>query len=133
MKKMNKFVPQRKTFSEHYGSFEAWSVTRFYKVQPLEFLRLNLVESSLDSSKLSTKKILPLGKIILFLKKIFFGGHRRVSLNSGQAMLTMVVFFMFLSAAIVFGVISPILKQISIAKQLLFSTQSYYLSESGLE
>ena len=55
------------------------------------------------------------------------------NLESGQVMLTMVVFFMFASMVVVFGVINPILKQVEVSKNLVISKESYYLSNSSLE
>ncbi|MBA3733350.1 hypothetical protein H0W91_03170 [Patescibacteria group bacterium] len=57
----------------------------------------------------------------------------KINLESGQVMLTMVVFSMFASIAIVFGVINPILKQVAISKDFVRSKESFYLAESGLE
>ncbi len=57
----------------------------------------------------------------------------RKKFNSGQAMLTMVVFFMFASIVVVFGIINPILKEAAISKNLVSSYQSYYTAQSGLE
>ncbi len=53
--------------------------------------------------------------------------------KSGQAMLTMVIFFMFASIVIVFGIINPILKEAAISKNLVRSYQSFYTAQSGLE
>lgn len=53
--------------------------------------------------------------------------------QSGQVMLTLIVFFMFASITIVFGIINPILKQVSIGKNLTLSTGSHFLSQSSLE
>ncbi len=51
----------------------------------------------------------------------------------GQAMLTVVIFFLFASMVTVFGIINPILKQSAISKNLVHSEESYYTSEGGLE
>ncbi len=59
--------------------------------------------------------------------------NRRINLQSGQVMLTIVLFAMLASLAIVFGVISPVLKQATISKDFVRSRESYYLAESGLE
>lgn len=48
-------------------------------------------------------------------------------------MLISVVFFLFLSATIVFGIASPILKQVRISQDLIRSKESYYLAEGTLE
>jgi hypothetical protein len=48
-------------------------------------------------------------------------------------MITIVVFFLFASMVIVFGIITPILKQVSIAKTLVFSKEGYYLANASLE
>ncbi|MFA5888667.1 MAG: choice-of-anchor R domain-containing protein [Candidatus Paceibacterota bacterium] len=53
--------------------------------------------------------------------------------NKGAAMLIAVIFFLFTSMTIVFGIISPILKQATISKEVVFSKESYYLAEGALE
>lgn len=53
--------------------------------------------------------------------------------TSGQVMLVLVVIFLFVSMAIVFGVINPILKQVAITRSVLNSQESFYLAESSLE
>jgi hypothetical protein len=59
--------------------------------------------------------------------------NKKNKLNRGQAMLTMVVFFMFASMTMVFGVINPILKQVAVSKNLVISKESYYLANSSIE
>lgn len=48
-------------------------------------------------------------------------------------MMTMVIFFMFASMAVVYGVVNPILKQVEVSKNLVISKESYYLANSSLE
>lgn len=62
-------------------------------------------------------------------------GHRNKKINyqSGQVMLTLVVFAMFASMAIVFGIVNPVLKQVAISKDFFHSRESYYSANSGLE
>jgi hypothetical protein len=55
------------------------------------------------------------------------------NLKKGQVMLTTVIFFLFASMVIVFGIINPILKQVAISKDLEKSYSSYYLANSALE
>ncbi len=58
---------------------------------------------------------------------------KQTKLNKGQVMLTVVLFFMFASMTIVFGIINPILKQVTIAKNMTVSRGSYFLAQSSLE
>ncbi len=58
---------------------------------------------------------------------------KKISRKSGQVMLTVVVFFMFASMTIVFGVINPILKQVAVGNTLVSSNGSYFLAQSALE
>ena len=53
--------------------------------------------------------------------------------NKGAAMLITVVLFLFLSMTIVIGIISPILKQASISKNIIYSKESFYLAEGAIE
>ncbi len=59
--------------------------------------------------------------------------QKRNTGQNGQVMLTMVVFFMFASMTIVFGIINPIVKQVATAKNLTKSNGSYFLAQSALE
>jgi len=53
--------------------------------------------------------------------------------NKGAAMLIAVIFFLVASTTIVFGIVSPILKQATISKNIITSKESYYLASSALE
>ena len=53
--------------------------------------------------------------------------------NSGQAMIISVIFFLFISMAIILGLISPVAREFKIARDLISSKQSYFLAESGIE
>ncbi len=53
--------------------------------------------------------------------------------DKGAAMLISVVLFLFVSMTIILGVVSPILKQAAISKNIITSKGSFYLSESGIE
>jgi len=53
--------------------------------------------------------------------------------NGGQAALTAVIFFLFISLAVVFGAAAPALKEMKISKELLSSKESYFFSEGALE
>jgi len=61
--------------------------------------------------------------------------NKRSSFNSqnGQAVLTIVVFLLSIGMSIVYGVVSPTLKQSAIAENFIQSSQSYVTSESGIE
>lgn len=48
-------------------------------------------------------------------------------------MMTLVIFFMFASAAVAFGVVNPILKQVEVSKNLTISKESFYVASSALE
>src|SRR5436189_262835 len=58
---------------------------------------------------------------------------RHIKNNGGQVMLTVVLFFMFASMTIVFGIINPILKQVTIAKNMSVTRGSYFLAQSSIE
>ena len=53
--------------------------------------------------------------------------------QSGAAMLISVVFFLFISLAIVFGLVSPTVREFKISNDLVLSRQSLFLSESVIE
>jgi hypothetical protein len=58
---------------------------------------------------------------------------KKINNQSGAAMLISVVFFLFISLAISFGLVSPSVRQFKIATDLMRSDQSYFLAESGVE
>lgn len=53
--------------------------------------------------------------------------------NRGQAIIIAVVFFLFISMAIVFGSTYPILQELSASNDFLNSKKSFYLAEAGIE
>ncbi len=61
--------------------------------------------------------------------------NKRININnqSGQAVLTVVVFLLSIGMSIVYGVVSPTLKQSAVAENFIQSSQSYVTSESGIE
>ncbi len=58
---------------------------------------------------------------------------RNSNLQSGQAMLLAVLFFLAITTTIVMGTATPILKQVKISNDTLESKLSYYLAEAALE
>lgn len=44
-----------------------------------------------------------------------------------------VVFFLFISLAVMFGMVNPTLTETKLARSLAYSSQSYFLSEGGIE
>jgi hypothetical protein len=57
----------------------------------------------------------------------------KIKKNKGQAMLISVIFFLFISLAIIAGLVSPSLREFRIANDLIKSHQSLFLSESAVE
>src|SRR3989344_2622065 len=57
----------------------------------------------------------------------------KIKKNSGQAMLISVIFFIFISLAIISGLVSPTVREFKIANDLIRSRQSLVLAESGSE
>ncbi|MEK7572329.1 MAG: hypothetical protein AAB493_00520 [Patescibacteria group bacterium] len=53
--------------------------------------------------------------------------------QSGAAMLVFIVFFLFISLAIIFGLVSPSIREFKNANMNLDSKKSFFLAESGLE
>jgi hypothetical protein len=58
---------------------------------------------------------------------------KKINTQSGAAMLLSVIFFLFISLAIVFGLVSPSIREFRIASDSLKSRQSFFLSESVVE
>ncbi len=58
---------------------------------------------------------------------------KKVKKNSGAAMLVSVVFFLFISLAIISGLVSPTVREFKNSNDLIKSHQSQSLSESGVE
>jgi hypothetical protein len=54
-------------------------------------------------------------------------------LDSGQAVLIAVIFFMIISITVIFGFAVPIVSQARIASDLIKSHQGFFLAEAGLE
>jgi len=59
--------------------------------------------------------------------------ERKINNQSGAAMLIVVVFFVFISLAIISGLVSPSIREFKISTDALRSRQSFFLSESGVE
>jgi len=59
--------------------------------------------------------------------------NKKIKKNSGAAMLISVLFFLFISLAIISGLVSPSVREFKIASNLVKSRQSHLLSESGVE
>src|SRR3990167_6822540 len=59
--------------------------------------------------------------------------NKKIKRNSGAAMLISVVFFLFISLAIIAGLVSPTVREFKNASVNLNSKKSYFLSESGSE
>lgn len=57
----------------------------------------------------------------------------KINYQSGAAMLISVIFFLFISLAIILGLVSPTVREFKIANDLNKSSQSLFLSESGVE
>ncbi len=53
--------------------------------------------------------------------------------RSGQAMLTALLFFTFISTAIIFGIVNPIIKQVRMSLDVLKSKESFFLAEAATE
>jgi len=58
---------------------------------------------------------------------------KKIKRNEGAAMLIIVVFFLFISLAIITGLVSPTVREFRNASMNLKSKQSYFLAESGSE
>jgi len=58
---------------------------------------------------------------------------KKIKKNEGQAMIVSVIFFLFISLAIISGLVSPSVQEFKVASDLIKSRQSFFLSESGVE
>lgn len=58
---------------------------------------------------------------------------KKINNQSGAAMLTSVVFFVFISLSIIAGMVSPSIRQFKDANMSINSKKSFFLSESGVE
>lgn len=59
--------------------------------------------------------------------------RNRIKKNSGQAMITSVVFFLFISLTTIAGLVSPTVRDYTVSRLDLDSKKVYYLTESGSE
>ncbi len=58
---------------------------------------------------------------------------KKIKKNGGQMMLISVIFFLFISLAIISGLVTPSVREFKISNDLIKSHQSLFLSESGIE
>src|SRR5665811_1110928 len=58
---------------------------------------------------------------------------KKIKKNGGAAMLISVIFFLFISLAIISGLVSPTVREFKNASVNLNSKRSYFLAESGSE
>ncbi|MFA5840867.1 MAG: choice-of-anchor R domain-containing protein [Candidatus Paceibacterota bacterium] len=58
---------------------------------------------------------------------------KKIKRNGGAAMLISVVFFLFISLAIISGLVSPSVREFKISNDFMKSRESLFLSESGVE
>ncbi|MEK7647296.1 MAG: hypothetical protein AAB378_02910 [Patescibacteria group bacterium] len=63
----------------------------------------------------------------------FLTAYFSLNFKKGQALLITVVFFVFISLAMAFGVTSPAVKESVISRDLISSKKSYFLAEAGEE
>lgn len=59
--------------------------------------------------------------------------NKKIKTNKGAAMLISVIFFLFISLAIISGLVSPSIREFKNANELMQSHQSFFLSESVIE
>lgn len=53
--------------------------------------------------------------------------------EDGAAMVTFLIFVFFITLSIILGIVSPMIKEFSVAQNSVKSKQSYFLAESGIE
>lgn len=58
---------------------------------------------------------------------------KKIKRNGGAAMLISMVFFLFISLAIISGLVSPTVREFKISNDLIHSKQGFFLSESAVE
>jgi hypothetical protein len=58
---------------------------------------------------------------------------KTTSLKAGQALLVATIIFLVISLTVIFGLITPVVKQLKISRQLLVTRQSFFLAEAGVE
>ncbi|OGZ35134.1 MAG: hypothetical protein A3A94_00630 [Candidatus Portnoybacteria bacterium RIFCSPLOWO2_01_FULL_43_11] len=56
-----------------------------------------------------------------------------INYNKGQAVIMVVIFFLFISIAIIFGFVGPVIGEVKNARDLIVSKKSYFLAEAGIE
>lgn len=63
----------------------------------------------------------------------YFKKFRRVNLQGGQAIITSVVFLLFISLSLMLGIANSSIREFKITQDTVKSTQSYFTAESGIE
>ena len=59
--------------------------------------------------------------------------NNKIKKNKGAAMITLVIFFMFISVTIIIGIVNPVVRESKIAADNFDSKKSYFTAESGVE
>jgi len=59
--------------------------------------------------------------------------NKKIKKNGGQAMITAVIFFIFISMAIISGLLAPSVRGFKISSESINSKKTYFLAESGIE
>ena len=67
------------------------------------------------------------------MKNFFKNKNKKIQTNKGAAMLISVIFFLFISLAIISGLVSPSVRELKDSSLNLNSKKSYYLAGSGNE
>jgi hypothetical protein len=64
---------------------------------------------------------------------MFARKNSEINFKKGQAIITAVIFFLFVSMTTILGVTAPVYKEVQLANDINKSKESFYLSESGQE
>jgi len=59
--------------------------------------------------------------------------ENKIQKNKGAAMMVVVLFFMFISLTILFGIVTPAIREFNLASDNFDSKQAYFIAESGAE
>ncbi len=59
--------------------------------------------------------------------------YKKLKTNKGAAMMVLVIFTLFISLTIIFGIVTPAVREFQVANYSFESKQTYFMAESGME
>lgn len=58
---------------------------------------------------------------------------KKINYQKGQALIIVVIFFVFISTSLVIGIVNPIMRMFGVVDNIVYGQASFFVSESGIE